>query len=197
MKKNFSTKLTGPIALGILLLPELAQAHPGHSSGLTAGMAHPLSGVDHLAVMLGVGLWAAQLGGGSRFVVPLAFCASMALGALLGMTGLVVPNLEQGLAASVLIVGLLLAAAWRLPRWAASGVAGGFALFHGAAHGSELPAAANGVNYVFGFLVTSAVLLASGMGIGSVPAQLSRSVWLRFAGAAIFTAGLLVCTMRL
>jgi urease accessory protein len=197
MKKKFSTKLTGPIAFGITLIPALAQAHPGHSSGLAAGVAHPLSGVDHLAVMLGVGLWAAQLGGRARFLVPLAFCIFMALGALLGITGFAVADLEQGLAASVLIVGLLLAAACRLPLSAAMAVAGGFAVFHGAAHGSELPAAANGVAYVLGFLVTSAVLLGCGMGLGSVAAQPSRSVWLRFGGAGILTAGLLVSTIRL
>jgi len=133
-----------PLAIAFLALPVLASAHPGHDGheltwDFSGGFAHPLSGWDHLLVMIAVGLWAAQLGGHARWLVPAAFAGVMALGAALGEEGVTFPGIEQGIAASVLVLGLLIAAAVRLPVTAGAALVGVFAIFHGLAHGAEMP----------------------------------------------------------
>lgn len=107
--------------------------HAGHDSAMLAGLSHPLGGADHLLAMLAVGLWAGQQGGAARWQAPLAFVALLAVGGALGAAGLWLPGVEAGIAASVLALGLLLAARARLPRWAGLGLTGGFALLHGLA----------------------------------------------------------------
>lgn len=171
-----------------------AYAHPGHAmaySGLLAGFMHPFSGVDHLLAMFAVGVWAAQLGGRARWAVPLAFVAAMALGAALAMTDAIHVNanaIESGIAASLLVLGLLVFRAQRLPISAALGLVGTFALFHGAAHGSELPAFADPTRYAFGFLAATALLHGLGLGFGAI--ALHRAPLLgRLGGAAAAMAG--------
>ncbi len=157
---------------GILLaLPVLAQAHPGHDGheltwDFNGGFTHPLSGWDHLLAMIAVGLWAAQLGGRARWLVPVAFVGVMTLGAALGRTGVIFPGMEQGIAASVLVLGLLIAAAVRLPVTAGMALVGVFAIFHGFAHGAEMPGTAGGLFYGAGFVVATALLHAIGVGSG-------------------------------
>lgn len=185
-------KPTRFLALAIFALPVLAQAHPGHDGhdltwDFTSGAAHPLSGWDHLLAMIAVGLWAAQLGGRSRWLVPAAFVSVMALGAVLGHAGLALPGVEQGIAASILILGLLIAAAVRLPAPAGMALVGIFALFHGVAHGAEMPATAGGLSYGAGFIVATAGLHAVGLGLGFA-LQKQRTV-ARLAGGAVALAG--------
>lgn len=171
-----------------------AFAHPGHTvaySGLFAGFAHPFSGVDHWLAMFAVGVWAAQLGGRARWAVPLAFVAAMALGASLAMTGAMHVDagaIESGIAASLLVLGLLVFRAQRLPTPAALALVGIFAVFHGAAHGGELPAFADPTRYAFGFLAATALLHVLGLGFGAI--ALRRAPLLgRLGGAAAAVTG--------
>ena len=147
-----SLRKSWPILAALVLTPSLALAHPGHgpATGLANGLAHPLTGMDHLCAMIAVGLWAAQRGGKALWAVPLTFVSMMTLGAIIGMGGHPLPFVEQGIAASVLILGILIAAAIRLPVAASAILVGLFALFHGYAHGAEMPGTASGLLYGFG-----------------------------------------------
>lgn len=176
-------------ALALFLTPAVAFAHPGHDqAGLLAGLSHPLLGLDHLLAMLAVGLWAAQQRGATRWVLPLAFVASMLLGGLLGFAGLRLPLLETGIAGSVLAFGLLVAVAARLPRAMALGLTGLFALSHGVAHGLELPALASPWTYAAGFVAATSVLHASGYALVRYLPQAAAPL-VRLAGAATAGAG--------
>jgi urease accessory protein len=177
-------------------LPVLVQAHPGHEGhdvtwDFAGGFAHPLSGWDHLLAMIAVGLWAAQLGGRARWLVPAAFVGVMALGAALARTGVPMPGVEQGIAASVLALGLLIAAAVRLPLAAGMALVGLFAIFHGLAHGAEMPATTGGLAYGAGFVAATALLHAAGLGLGLLTARISGRAT-KFAGWAIAASGLVL-----
>ena len=179
------------IAAGVTLAPALAQAHPFHGDAhsFAGGWQHPLLGWDHVLAMLGVGLWAAQRGGRDRWALPATFLGVMTLGGILAMAGLRLPGVEAGILASVMVLGLLIAAAARLPRAAAFAVVAAGALFHGHAHGAELPAGASGMAYALGFLAATALL----HGVGMVTVVLARrQEWslpvVRWAGAAMALA---------
>ena len=179
----------------ILGSPSLVLAHTGMGgiSGLCSGLTHPFGGLDHLCAMLGVGMWAAQRGRHAVWLVPIAFMVVMALGGLLGMLAVSMPFVERGIVASVLILGVLIAIAARLPLVLSVLVVGTFALFHGHAHGAEMPHTASGLMYGIGFLTATAVLHLSGVGLGLIARQ-TRSVWLlRYAGAAILLCGVYLC----
>ena len=164
------------IALLIAGLSTSAQAHPFHGSGagLAAGFAHPLNGLDHLLAMLAVGLWAAQVGGRARWMVPGAFLAAMAAGGMMGFAALVPPFAEQMIAASGLVFGLLIVTRSTLSPWLGAGLASAFALYHGAAHAAELPATAAALPYAAGFCAATALLLAAGVAAGSLIRQTFR-----------------------
>ncbi|MGY1490084.1 HupE/UreJ family protein [Methylobacillus pratensis] len=154
-------------ALGLLAFSPLAFAHPGHEAqGLLAGFMHPLTGLDHLLVMLAVGLWAGRIGGTARWQLPATFVAVMALGAVIGMAGYRLPAIETLLAASVMALGALLVISLRLPRALQAGLVALFALFHGIAHGSEL-AADQGFAVMFGMLAATALLHILGLALSS------------------------------
>ncbi|BBI99962.1 protein hupE [Ferrigenium kumadai] len=166
-------------------LPSLAYAHPGGSGGLAHGLVHPFSGLDHLCAMVAVGLWAAQMGGRAAWLVPLSFVAVMALGGLLGMAEIAVPFVETGIIMSLLALGLLIAAAVRLPLALSAAIVGMFALFHGYAHGAEMSPCTSALAYALGFMAASALLHLSGFTFG----MLARAQLLRFVGAAVAMAG--------
>ena len=182
--------------LAALLLSGLAApalAHPGHGSeGLMAGLAHPVGGLDHLLAMVAVGLWAAQQGGRALWAVPAAFVSMLLVGGLLGMAGIALPLVETGIVGSVILFGGLLLGAARLPVQAGMALVGVFALFHGYAHGAEMPQAASALTYALGFVLATALLHISGALAGlAARAQL----WaLRAGGAAITGAGLALAT---
>jgi urease accessory protein len=180
--------------IAALCATQSAFAHPGHHfQGVAGGMAHPLGGIDHLLTMIAVGLWAAQLGGRALWMVPCAFVALMAGGGALGMTGLHLPLLESGIAVSVLVLGLMIATATKAPLYASVTLVGLFALFHGVAHGAELPADASALSYSAGFVLATAALHGVGMGLGLLAKNLMSSrVLFRTAGAAISLCGLLL-----
>jgi urease accessory protein len=173
------------------LVPHLASAHVGIGStgGFLAGMSHPLGGLDHLCAMLAVGLWAAQRGPRTSWGIPLAFVSVMAMGAALGMAGVVLPFTETGIVVSVLILGILVAASVRLPLAVSMMMVGLFAVFHGHAHGTEMPAMASGLAYGAGFVSATLFLHVCGMGLGLLARYLSRPLAIRFAGTAIAMFG--------
>lgn len=179
----------------VLSLPTLAYAHVGvgPTSGWLAGLAHPITGLDHLAAMIGVGLWAAQRGGRALWLVPLTFVLVMSLGGLLGTAGIAMPFVEPGIVASVLILGVLIAAAVRLPLVASVLIVGLFALFHGHAHGAEMPETAAGVAYGLGFLFTTACLHLAGVRIGLTAGTFGSTRMVRYAGGAIALFGVYLC----
>lgn len=175
----------------LLLTSAGAQAHiiPGDVHGFGSGFAHPLHGLDHILVMIAVGLWAAQLGGRARWLVPASFVGVMALGGALAMSGLRVPFTEEGILLSVLVMGILIAVAARFPLPASMAIVGLFAFFHGHSHGMEMPVNAVGLAYGAGFALATALLHACGIGMGMLAHQCARPPVIRFAGAAITVAG--------
>lgn len=175
----------------LMLLAPVAGAHTfgAEGAGFAAGVAHPLFGLDHLFALLGAGLWAGWLGGSARYLLPGGFLAGMLGGALLAWGGVGLPWVEPMIALSVLLFGLLAASAARPSAIAGSAVLFAFALFHGHAHGAELPQAADPVLYALGFLVTSALVqlaaerFAAGLRGGRFP------VAARIAGGAVAALG--------
>lgn len=184
-------KFIAPVLIcTIALLPAAAYAHTGagHPSGFAAGIAHPVGGIDHLLAMVAIGLWATQLGGRALWLVPCAFVATMVAGGLLGMSGIALPYDEQGIAASTLILGALIAGACRMPASVGALLVGFFALFHGHAHGAEMPADAGAFGYVAGFVAATVLLHGAGMLAGLAIRDRGRSM--RIAGGAIALGGL-------
>ncbi len=172
--------------------PVLAHTFGAAGAGLSAGLAHPFLGLDHLLAMVAVGLWAAQRGGAATWRVPGVFVAVMAVGALLGLAGAPLAAVEFGIAGSVLLFGILVALSARLPSGAGLALVGFFALFHGHAHGTELPLTAAPALYGLGFLVATLSLLGAGIGAGLLarhPARPAARAWLRAGGAVIAGAG--------
>lgn len=177
---------------GVLAAFSVALAHSdGSASGFSYGLAHPIGGLDHLLAMVAVGLWAAQLGGRALWAIPLGFVGIMALGSILGVTGVVLPLVEQGIVASVLVLGLLVLAALRLPLGAGLLLVGLFAVFHGYAHGTEMPQAVSGLLYGLGFAISTALLHLAGLGLG-VLLQRQQTQLVRLAGLAVLLGGVWV-----
>lgn len=193
MTTKHSTFLTRALGLGLALAPALANAHPGHGdSGVVQGFSHPLLGLDHLVAMVAVGLWAAMLGGRARWIVPSVFVTMMGAGAAAGMSGVIVPGVEQGIAASILILGLLIATSVRVPVTAAAAVVGAFAVFHGLAHGTEVPANASGLSFATGFIFATILLHGVGLALGYTMTAMRRSPRARTVGCALALSSVLV-----
>lgn len=184
-------RLTPLAALILLCIAAPAFAHPGHDlpgAGLIAGLLHPLLGLDHLLAMIVVGIWAAQLGGRAIWAVPCSFVALMALGGFAAMQGYAPPHIEAGIAASLLVLGVLVALHRHLPTSGAMALVSVFALFHGAAHGQELPQLANPGLYAIGFVITTASLHVAGIALG-LASRHSAGTLARVAGALTAAAG--------
>ena len=176
----------------ICLLPGSALAHTGvgHTTGFGAGFIHPLSGADHLLAMVAVGLWAAQMGGRAAWALPGTFVSMMIAGGVLGMSGVPVPFIEPGILASVVVLGLLIAGAFKLPLVVSGTLVGIFAVFHGHAHGAEMPIAIEAVSYSAGFALATALLHAVGTLAGIGLRELNREKFTRFAGYVIALGGI-------
>jgi urease accessory protein len=175
-----------------LLLPGTAFAHTGIGvlGGFSSGFQHPIFGWDHLLAMVAVGMWGAQLGMPLIWVLPVTFPLVMALSGMLGGMGMPLPGVEIGIAASVLVLGLMLALAARPPIWIAAMVVGTFAVFHGYAHGAELPEAADPIAYGLGFVLATGLLHLTGIVIGLMIRWPVGQQALRVGGLAIALAGL-------
>ncbi|GAB2179104.1 HupE/UreJ family protein [Dongia sp. agr-C8] len=181
------------------LLPTAAWAHVGAGStaGFVHGFVHPVTGVDHVLAMVAVGMFAANLGGRALWAVPLSFVSVMAVGGALGIAGIGLPFVEAGIAASVMILGLAVALQWKWPVAAAMALVGIFAVFHGHAHGAEMPHGASGLEYGLGFVLATALLHGVGLGLGI---GIARFGWaysprmIRFGGDAMAVAGVGILT---
>jgi urease accessory protein len=180
-------------ALAALLAAAPAWAHtPGVvQGGFAQGLFHPLTGADHVLAMVSLGILAALLGGRRVWQLPLAFMGVMAIGGMVGFIGLPLFAVEQMIALSVLVLGLVIAVSARLPQAASLALVAAFALFHGHAHGTELAAGASPVLYSLGFLGATGLLHAGGIGLGLGLGR--RSPWVyRLAGSAIGVAGVVL-----
>jgi urease accessory protein len=182
-------------AAAATLLPTAAWAHTGAGSavGFVHGFVHPVSGIDHVLAMIAVGIFAANLGGRALWAVPATFVSVMALGGALGMAGIAVPFVEIGIAGSVIVLGLAVALRWQWPVAAAMALVGAFAVFHGHAHGAEMPVDASGFEYAAGFMIATALLHAVGIGFGLGIARFGRvhaPRAIQFGGVAMAVAGL-------
>jgi urease accessory protein len=169
--------------------PALAHTGTGLPGGFTSGFLHPLSGFDHLLAMVSVGLWGAFLGRPLIVALPVIFPTVMVVGAGLAMAGVPAPPTEIGIALSVLLLGAAIAAAWRAPMWAACVIVGVFALFHGYAHGKELPSAADPIGYAVGFVLATGLLHVCGIGIGLINNRPGGVVVNRVLGGGVAVAG--------
>ncbi|WP_353192492.1 HupE/UreJ family protein [Pandoraea pnomenusa] len=179
--------------LALLAASGVALAHPGHpghsaASSFAAGFLHPLTGADHLCAMIVVGLWS-SLTSRRVWLAPIAFVAMLAVGGLLGMShAFTLPGVEPMIAVSLLVLGLMLATRAQLPGWAGAGIVGTFAVFHGFAHGAELPNEASAMHYMAGFLLATGLLHGSGIAAGV--ALRNRAVWVpRMLGAGVLAYG--------
>jgi urease accessory protein len=168
-----------------------AAAHTGTGlpGGFVSGFIHPFTGLDHLLAMVSVGLWGAFLGRPLIYIFPVVFPAMMVAGAIMGMFGVPLPPVEVGIALSVLVLGGSIALSVRAPVWAASLIVAVFAVFHGYAHGKELPSAADPVSYSVGFVLATGLLHVSGICIGLLNDRPHGIVVTRSAGALIAVLG--------
>jgi len=185
-------RIAAPFILLACVSP--AFAHTGHgASGFMHGFAHPLGGIDHVLAMVAVGLYAAMIGGRALWLVPAAFLGAMAIGGAMGIAGFALPYAEIGIAVSVIVLGLAVALRVGLPTLAAVALAALFAIFHGHAHGAEMPQSLSGYEYAAGFLLATALLHGVGLAVGLTAGRLAeRGGWriAQAAGAAMAFAGL-------
>jgi urease accessory protein len=169
-----------------------AFAHTGDlSGGFLGGFTHPLFGPDHVVAMVAVGLWGAFLGPPPMFVLPIVFPLVMAVGGVLGIIGVPLPAAELAIAASAIVLGLMVASAARPPLWVAATIVAAFAIFHGYAHGAELPAGTDAAAYSIGFVTATGFLHLAGIGLGLTVRWPAGRMGVRGTGAAIACAGLL------
>ena len=179
------------IALIILALSPAALAHTGEgiTGGLMSGFLHPIAGLDHVTAMIAVGILGAFLGRPAIWVLPVVFPLVMALGGVLGLVGVPIPYIEAGIAASSIVLGLMILFALKPPLWIAAIIVAAFAIFHGHAHGTELPKAASALAYSVGFVVSTGLLHLAGIGIGELIRWPAGQIIARAVGGIIGLAG--------
>jgi urease accessory protein len=192
-RRDFSLPATGFLILATALLaPTSVLAHnpAGIAGGFASGFLHPLTGIDHILAMVAVGIWGAQLGAPAIWALPVAFPLVMSVGGSLGVRGVFLPGVEIGIAASALLLGFMIFRAARPPLYAAALLVGFFAIFHGYAHGTELPNAANPLAYGVGFVLATGLLHGSGIAIGLLHRWPSGARTLQIVGGGISLTGL-------
>ena len=188
--KQLLTRYSGVLAV-ILFWTETAFAHvqKGEAAGFLSGLKHPISGLDHVLAMVAVGLWGAQLGSPAIWVLPVAFPMVMAFGGMLGLIGVPLPGIEYGIAASAILLGIAVMFELRPPLAIAAALVAIFAIFHGHAHGTELPPGQSGLLYSMGFVIATGCLHAVGITIGTVHRWEWGQKFLRLAGAVVTMGG--------
>lgn len=169
--------------------PAFAHDESGVTGGFLAGVRHPLAGFDHLLAMVAVGLWGATLGRPLIVALPLIFPAVMVAGGLLGIAGVPMPPIEVGIALSVVLLGWAIGAAYKAPVWLAGALVGVFGLFHGYAHGQELPAASDPTAYGLGFVFATGALHGAGIAVGLLNRRPGGATAIRALGVGIALAG--------
>jgi urease accessory protein len=178
----------GVCASAIAVVAPLAWAHPGKATDWSSatGLIHPFTGWDHLVAMICVGLWAAQLGGKARWIVPLGFLSAMSIGGAIAASGLTLPLAERAITTSILILGVLIAVAGRMPALSAALLVGLFAIFHGYTHVHEMPLNHSLVSYGAGFMLATALLHLAGLWCGTALLQSTQlRPLLRLCGGAV------------
>jgi urease accessory protein len=187
-------KRTDRLAITAFLLAfaGIASAHEatGVAGGFSSGFMHPILGWDHVIAMVAVGLWGAFLGNPAIWILPVVFPLVMAFGGALGVMGVPVPAVETGIAVSAIVLGVMVAAAARPNVWIAAAIVGLFAIFHGHAHGTELPGAANPIAYSLGFVIATGLLHLCGIAFGALAQWPAGKIVVRAGGGAIALAGL-------
>lgn len=182
----------GAACLLSLLFAASARAHADAATlagGFATGFMHPVLGWDHVVAMVAVGLWGAFLGDRAVWTLPVVFPVVMAFGGVLGLLGVPIPFVETGIALSAVVIGAMIATASRPPLWVAAIVVGAFAIFHGYAHGAELPEAANPLLYTAGFMVATGLLHVGGIVVGLAVRWPTGAKLVRGIGALISLAG--------
>lgn len=193
MSSRFAARFL-KISAALALLPAVASAHPGHDGGhdltwdFSGGFDHPLGGIDHVLAMIAVGVWAAQLGGRARWLVPAAFLSMMTLGVSAGHQGAMIAGVEQLLAISLLVFGLMIALGRRMPFGAGMVFTALFAFFHGFAHGTAIPIESNVLSYGLGFVTATLLLHGTGFALGSLKTERFND-WAKAGGAGVATVG--------
>lgn len=192
-------RLAALVGLIALILPQVAAAHitSTGSGGFTAGFEHPLSGYDHFLAMFSVGLWGAQMGGRRVWSLPVTFPMIMVLGGVVGILGLPVPGIEIGIALSIIVLGLAIAAHWKPAEWVSLAIIAVFGFYHGYAHGAELPMAADPADFAIGFVLATGFIHVIGVGVGLVLEPIRKGQISRLLGAvtAVIGVGFLVLAM--
>ncbi len=169
--------------------PALAHVEEGGANGLVSGLLHPIMGPDHLVAMVAVGMWGAQLGAPAIWVLPIVFPIVMAVGGLLGVFGVPLPFIEVGIAVSALLLGIAVAASFRAGLVITAVLVGVFAIFHGHAHGTELPSSANALSYGIGFVISTGLLHLAGILIGALTQWPTGAIAVRACGALVALTG--------
>jgi urease accessory protein len=177
-----------------LSTPAIAHEGAGVAGGFVSGFLHPITGWDHVAAMVAVGLWGAFLGAPAIWLLPIVFPLVMAFGGGLGIMGVPIPGVEIGIAASAVVLGIMVALGARPPLWVAAVIVGAFAIFHGHAHGTELPVAADALAFAAGFVIGTGLLHLIGIAFGLATRWDFGKVAVRAAGGAIAVAGLAFLT---
>jgi urease accessory protein len=190
MKQRIIAVVTGLAALVFAAAPGLAHEEAGSMGGLVSGFLHPLFGPDHVVAMVAVGLWGAFLGRPAIFILPIVFPLVMAFGGAAGIAGVPLPHVETGIALSAVVLGLMVLIAAKPPLAVAAIAVGAFAVFHGHAHGTELPQAASALTYALGFVVATGLLHLCGIGLGLLTRWKAGEYAVRGGGAAIAATGL-------
>jgi urease accessory protein len=195
MKRFTPVRLVATLAVA-LAFPAFAHAHSGQALvyDCASGIAHPLHGWDHLIAMIAVGLWAVQLGGRARWLVPATFVTVMACSARLGSRGIIFPGVELMIATSVLALGVLIAAMARMPLFASVAIVTFFAAIHGFAHGAEMRVGVNLFSYAVGFVIATSALHALGLALGQIANRKSQLLF-RAIGAGCAAIGIALLAM--
>jgi urease accessory protein len=182
--------MTATFLATVLATPALA--HTGSvTGGFAGGFTHPVFGPDHVAAMVAVGLWGAFLGAPAIYTLPVVFPLVMALGGVIGILGVPLPGVEIGIATSAIVIGMMVALAARPPLSVAAIIVGAFAIFHGHAHGAELPPGADALAFSAGFVIATGMLHLAGIGFGLLTRWRSGRIAVRAAGGVIAIAGLM------
>jgi urease accessory protein len=177
--------------------PAFAHSAEGLAGGFISGFLHPILGWDHVIAMVAVGLWGAILGRPALWLLPVVFPLVMAFGGVLGVLGVPLPGVEIGIALSAIVLGAMVAFAARPPLWVAALVVGAFAIFHGHAHGTELPEAASPLAYSLGFVIATGLLHVAGICLSLVNRWPHGAKLVRASGGLIAALGLLFLTKAL
>ncbi len=194
-----TARTSSVFAVSITFWTSTAFAHTegGLAHGIWHGLEHPISGWDHLLAMVAVGLWGAFLGRQAMLLLPIVFPAVMAAGAGLAIAGITIPAVEIGIPASAIVLGLAVALAMQPPFWIAATIVGAFAIFHGHAHGAEIPAATNPLAYAIGFLTATVVLHWIGIALGLLTHWDAGRVAVRTSGVVIAIIGVVFLSRSL